>query len=369
MNDTQSLDNTQDTAPESPVSQQPVSETVAETLSRSLAELQPQEQKEDDNVQQDQENDNETDPEVSEEDSNSVEDGDSGDTEETESETSAEEEGKTEEKLEAPQHWSKEIKEDFNQLPSKSQQLFLKRHNQMEADYTKKTQALSKFRNRQEEVTKIISPFMGDFERAGIDEVGAIRQLFAAHDYLKKDPKQAIAWLATNYGVDLSAVNDDTAEDDYTDPEVKNLKQQVAQLQGYLQQQQNQQMQSEQQSTQSMIDQFANEKDETGTLKHPHFPEVRQVMGVLIQSQKAKDLPSAYEMAVYADPNLRKTMIDTQVKKASKSQVKTEAVQKAKKTQRSTVRGSATPAEQKLPGNLSIRETIQQSINQLQQGR
>ena len=39
MNESQSLDNTQDTAPESPVSQQPVSETVAETLSRSLAEF------------------------------------------------------------------------------------------------------------------------------------------------------------------------------------------------------------------------------------------------------------------------------------------------------------------------------------------
>lgn len=365
MNDTQTIDNTQDTAPESPVSQQPVSETVAETLSKTLAELQPNE--EENNVEQNQDDDNESSEEVSEEEE-SEQDGNTGDSDEE----TGEEEGKTQEEvepLEPPKHWNKEFKEKFNQLEPLAQHMFMDRHKDLESDYTKKTQQIAQYRKRQEAIDGIIKPYMGDFERLGMDEVGAIRQLFAAHDYLKKDPKKAISWLATNYGVDLTAVNDDTAEDDYADPEVKALKQQVAQLEGFLQKQENQRMQSEQQSTQSMIDQFASAKDENGNLKYPHFDNVRKVMGVLIQTQQAQDLEAAYDMAVHADPNLRKSMIDNQVKKASKSQVKTEAVQKAKKSQRSTVRGSATPAEQKLPGNLTIRETIQQSINQLQQGR
>ena len=41
-----------------------------------------------------------------------------------------------------------------------------------------------------------MKPHMDDFSRAGMDEVGAVRQLLAAHDYLRKDPKQAIQWLS-----------------------------------------------------------------------------------------------------------------------------------------------------------------------------
>jgi hypothetical protein len=41
-------------------------------------------------------------------------------------------------------------------------------------------------------------------------------------------------------------------------------------------------------------------------------------------------------------------------------------VKKAKKAQRSTVRGNATPSEKALPTGLSVRETIMQSIKQIE---
>ena len=207
---------------------------------------------------------------------------------------------------------------------------------------------------------------MDDFSRAGMDEVGAVRQLLAAHDYLRKDPKQAIQWLAKNYGVDMSEVGMDTAEDEYADPQVKALQQQVAQLQGFLNQQQQTQMQSVQQDTQSMIDKFASAKDADGNLKYPHFEEVRDRMGVLIQGNQAQDLESAYEMAIYADPKLRQSLMDNYAATKTQKEVKTEAVKKAKKAQRSTVRGNPTPAEKALPTGLSVRDTILKSIQQLE---
>jgi TolA-binding protein len=164
----------------------------------------------------------------------------------------------------------------------------------------------------------------------------------------------------------MSEVGMDTAEDDYADPQVKALQQQVAQLQGFLQNQQQTQMQSVQQNTQSMIDQFAGEKDAEGNLKHPHFSEVRDRMGVLIQGNQAPDLPTAYEMAVYADPKLRQGLMDNYAASKTQKEVKTEAVKKAKKAQRSTVRGNATPAEKALPTGLSVRDTIMKSIQQLE---
>ena len=211
-----------------------------------------------------------------------------------------------------------------------------------------------------------MKPHMDDFSRAGMDEVGAVRQRLAAHDYLRKDPKQAIQWLAKNYGVDMSEVGLDTAEDEYADPQVKALQQQVAQLQGFLNQQQQTQMQSVQQNAQSMIDQFAGEKDANGNPKHPHFSEVRDRMGVLIQGNQAPDLATAYDMAVYADPKLRQSLMDNYAETKTQKKVKTEAVAKAKKAQRSTVRGNAAPAEKALPTGLSVRDTIMKSIQQLE---
>ena len=346
-------ESTQDSAPTSPEStNESASETVRETISRVLAGQEIPETEEADTLPQPPE------PEQQEEETEEVA--------ETEVEETAEEEKKPLEAITPPTHWPNDFKEQFNEMDATGQHLFMKRYKDLEGDYTKKTQSLAKYRKRQESLDQIMSPYMGDFERAGMDQIGAVRQLFAAHDYLRKDPKQAIQWLAKNYGVDMSEVGMDTAEDDYADPQVKALQQQVAQLQGFLQNQQQTQMQSVQQNTQSMIDQFAGEKDANGNLKHPHFSEVRDRMGVLIQGNQAPDLPTAYEMAVYADPKLRQGLMDNYAASKTQKEVKTEAVKKAKKAQRSTVRGNATPAEKALPGNLSVRDTIMRSIQQLE---
>ena len=348
------LESTQESAPTSPEStNESASETVRETLNRVLAGQEiPQEETA------------ETPQETEEAEEEATEE-----TEEEVAETDGEEKAEEEKPLEAitpPNHWPNDFKEQFNEMDATGQHLFMKRYKDLEGDYTKKTQSLAKYRKRQESLDEIMKPYLADFQRAGMDEIGAVRQLFAAHDYLRKDPKQAIQWLAKNYGGDMSEVGVDTAEDDYADPQVKALQQQVAQLQGFLNQQQQTQMQSVQQDTQSMIDQFAGEKDADGNLKHPHFSEVRDRMGVLIQGNQAPDLPTAYEMAVYADPKLRQGLMDNYAASKTQKEVKTEAVKKAKKAQRSTVRGNATPSEKALPTGLSVRDTILKSIQQLE---
>ena len=246
----------------------------------------------------------------------------------------------------------------------------MQRYKQMEGDYTQKTQGIAKYKKRQEQFDEIMQPFRGDFERAGMDDVAAIRQLLAAHDYLRKDPQNAISWLANQYGVDMAAVsNDPAAEDDYTDPTVKALQQQVAQLTGFIQNQQTQQQSQVQASTQSLIDQFAQEKDDKGNPAHPHFDAVSNHMGVLIQNNVAPDLATAYDMAVMADPKLRQEKLDSYAKSQAQTSVQSDAVAKAKKAQRSKVRGSAKPAAPALPANASIRDTIAASIRQLENGR
>ena len=356
------LDSTPEVEATTPAEESARPETVAETLAKTLQSFEG----ESDEAQEVENTDPL--PEPPEHD-NQLDDSDDEADEPDEAEPEEVEAGEPE-ALAAPNHWPKDFAGKFEALEPAAQHMFMERYKDLEGDYTKKTQALAQYRKRQEAFDEIMQPHKSDFERAGMDEVAAVRQLLAAHDYLRKDPQNAINWLANQYGVDVGAVGNDPAlEDEFADPQVKQLQQQVAQLTGFIQNQQTQQQSHVQQSTQSLIDQFAAETDANGNPKHPHFERVRGVMGSLISSENAKDLNSAYEMAVYADPELRAEQVKAMAAAESQNNVKTEAVAKAKKAARSKVRGSATPAAPALPANASIRDTINASIRQLENGR
>ena len=367
MTETPQLDSTEAgvdagaSIPQQPARPETVAETLAKTLQSFETETEPEAEAEEETLPEPPEAEEaEEQPEEAEE----AEQPDEADEEEEEQEAAELE------ALEAPAHWPKDFAKEFSTMPPEAQHLFMQRYKQMEGDYTQKTQGIAKYKKRQEQFDEIMQPFRGDFERAGMDDVAAIRQLLAAHDYLRKDPQNAISWLANQYGVDMAAVsNDPAAEDDYTDPTVKALQQQVAQLTGFIQNQQTQQQSQVQASTQSLIDQFAQEKDDKGNLAHPHFDAVSNHMGVLIQNNVAPDLATAYDMAVMADPKLRQEKLDSYAKSQAQTSVQSDAVAKAKKAQRSKVRGSAKPAAPALPANASIRDTITASIRQLENGR
>ena len=273
------------------------------------------------------------------------------------------------EAISAPKHWPKEEQEIFNAWDANVQHQVMDRYKAMEGDYTKKTQALAKYKKRNESLDEIYGPFRDDFQRAGMDEVAATRQLLAAHKYLREDPQQALKWLAQSYGVDLKAVNDDTAiEDEYADPQMKAMQQQIAQLQGTITNQQQQAQNMQKQEVQAMIDNFQTAKDADGNLKHPHFDVVQNQMSGLISSGVAKDIESAYDMAVYANPETRAKVLEEKVKNETKQEVKAEAVQKAKKQQRVNVKGSGTPSNSAVPSGMTLNETIKFSMKQLQKG-
>lgn len=289
-------------------------------------------------------------------------------TEETGEEEQVEEQAPVLEAISAPKHWPKDEQEVFNSWDANVQHQVMDRYKAMEGDYTKKTQEIAKYRKRNEALDEIYGPFRDDFQRAGMDEVAATRQLLAAHKYLREDPQQALKWLAKSYGVDLTAVNDDTATDEYADPQMKAMQQQIAQLQGTINNQQQQAQNMQKQEVQAMIDNFQTAKDVDGNLKHPHFDVVQNQMSGLISSGVAKDIESAYEMAVYANPETRAKVLDEQVKKTTKQEVKAEAVQKAKKQQRVNVKGSGTPSNSAIPSGMTLNETIKFSMKQLQKG-
>ena len=269
--------------------------------------------------------------------------------------------------IDAPAHWSNDFKDSFNALPSDAQEVFLQRYKDMEGDYTRKTQEVADIRRRASALDEVMVPFRDEFARAGLDDIGAVRQLLGAHKFLRESPQQAIAWLAQNYGINTEALAaSEQAEDDFADPQVKQLRDQVSQLQGYLQTQAQQQQNAAVADTQQQITNFASVTKDDGSLAHPHFDAVRTTMGGLIQSGVAKDMDAAYEMAVYANSELRGSMIEQQAEKVTAKQKQAENVRKAKRAQQANVKGSGVPAKEALPGGSSVRDALLHTMKELQ---
>lgn len=198
-------------------------------------------------------------------------------------------------KLEPPEHWSAQDKEAFNEQPTGAQEWMLKRHKELEGDYTRKRQQESSQVRLAENVTDALSPFREEFSRAGLDEAGAVRQLASWHTALKNNPKQAIQELATTYGVDLSADIDDT-----TDPAMQPVLQEIGALKQHLSRQEQAAQQRELERISGVIQSFKSEKDESGNLLYPHFDKVEQDIAKLMESGIVErgNLTEGYKQAV-----------------------------------------------------------------------
>lgn len=216
------------------------------------------------------------------------------------------------EAIEPPEHWSEGDRETFSSLPKEGQEFLLRRHREMEADYTRKTSEIAPIR-------KALEPFRPAMEQYGLNEAQAIgtitqaaQQFWNYQNQLQTQPQEAIRAIAAQFGIELEG-------DAYADPDLKSLRQELNETKQQLAQFQQSQFQTQQQSLQSQIEEFAKD--------HPHFETLRAEMGALMQAGRAKGLEEAYEMAKWANPETRQKILDEQKAEAKK---KAEAERKAK---------------------------------------
>lgn len=243
--------------------------------------------------------------------------------------------------IEPPQHWAEEDKQVFRDAPQEAQEFLLRRHRDMEADYTRKSQEVA-------EVRKALEPIKQSLELNGMSEGDYITRLRAADQYLSNSPQEAIQWLANSYGVDLSQFgqSQESEDDEFKDPYVQQLERKVQELEGKFQSREQQEQQASQQQLQQQVNEFANATDEQGSPKHPHFEAVKTHMGALMQSGAAGTLEEAYDQAVWARPDLREQLLESQKREAAQQeeQRRKEKAQKAKKATTPASSGTTTEA-------------------------
>lgn len=287
----------------------------------------------------------------------------------------------------APEGFTKEAKAEWANVPPTVQAAVAKR----EQDMAKGVQEL---KQRQADIDQALQPRMELIRRHGHTPAQAVNQLFSWFEALSANPKVAFPALADSFKFDLKqlmpaqaapatpapkegeqpvgAVSPEvqqyiTGLEQKLDGFARAVSQQFGQLQTNFQQQ-------SEAKTQEILNNWAKDK--------PHFEEVRVAMAHMLQSglvqplaDGSADLDKAYDMALYAIPDVRTQMLaEQQQKQEAERQAKLDREKKAQQEQADKARRASgslsfsapgTPAspQGKRPGKgKSVRESLNDAI-------
>lgn len=213
--------------------------------------------------------------------------------------------------VEPPTSWSADAKAEWQKLPPALQQAVSKREAEMSAGQQRWSEEKRGFE-------ETLAPLRQVAQSLGIDERTGLNRLLSADQYLRRDPANAIAWLAKTYGVDLSNLTSDPQPQQRVDPALAQLHQEVSTLKHTLEQQ-------KAAETEASINAFKEGKE--------HFDTVRVAMGRLMMAEQATTMQEAYDMACWANPDIRAKLIagQTAAEAAARQAREREATDKARR--------------------------------------
>lgn len=269
--------------------------------------------------------------------------------------------------LEPPSNWSEQDKATFKTAPPEVQEWALRRHNEMESAFTKKTQEIADFRRGYEPVDQLFAPHMEELRAQNTTPAEVIQRWYQAEQFLTQDPVGGLQWLAQTFGVDLGQIGQQP-EAGAVDPQVQSLKQELSELKNAWTQREQTEARTRQQAISTEIQTFAAEADGSGQPAHPHFDAVVQDMVHLAQAERAAGrtpvLKELYDKAVWANPSTREKVLASQrqaeaKKQADEARAKAAAARKAG----SSVTGAPTTGGGSAT-DLSLREQLEASFRQ-----
>ncbi len=222
------------------------------------------------------------------------------------------------ERVKAPQSWSPAVRERFAQLEPDIQAEIIRR----EKEINVKLQETAQERKVAQDFIHAINPYVDVIKESGQHPVQFTQSLYQTARVLTKGTQQEkaelIAHLVKNAQVDwkvLDAAFEKTFENASPvaalPPE---LDQRLARIEQTAYSVAAERQQAYMQNIQAQIDQFAKDP------KNEYFNDVVNDMIGLIQSGQAQDLPSAYEKAVWANPETRKALLAKQQQSAARAQ-------------------------------------------------
>lgn len=236
--------------------------------------------------------------------------------------------------LQAPADWPAEMKAQFAKVPAEGKSIVLDTVRNLQADYTRKSQAIAGERKRYETLNRAIAPIEAEAKKFNVTTDAAIQGLWAAHAMLL-DPAtrlQAIKRIAEDYDIDLVAANGVTSIPHNASTAATaippELDARLTTVERTLEQGREQERQSNVRQFTQTAQNWIDEKAEDGTPKRPHMAALEKSHKAFFDAsyQTHPDLPFpdrlqyAYDAACAADPTIRQKMIeDAASKKTSEA--------------------------------------------------
>jgi hypothetical protein len=222
----------------------------------------------------------------------------------------ADQQGQQPAAVQAPQGIDPQV---FNSLPPEVQQ-------QVASTVARVEQQAAQYQ-RYDQLETVIGPRRQAWAINGVSEAQAVNQLLALSDFAGQSPPDFIAWFAGQHGVDLTALaQQGQASDQYIDPVVQELREQVNQLTGQLTHITTGQQQAQHNSLVEVTAQFAAETGTDGNALRPHFaelgtgilPYINQVKAEMPHASPREILTEAYDRACWATPSVRAKVLASQ---------------------------------------------------------
>lgn len=220
------------------------------------------------------------------------------------------------------------------------------------------------------ELNQLLEPRRAMWAQAGLNEAQALGQLLQLSDFANQDMHGFIRYMAEQGRVDPMQIWDfrpiiqrhaetlaqqmlaqqqagqrpyqrqqaqpqpPPQPQQYRDPRVDQLEQQLQGFNTFLAEQQARQQKAEVVQLQNELQGFMDQKDEKGRVAHPYFNQVRERMAQYYRAGFATDLETAYDMACRADPMVKAKIeaaakADAQRASAGSQRAKAEAARKA----------------------------------------
>jgi len=305
---------------------------------------------------------------------------DEGGSEEEVKEEGGDEEPAEDVALEAPEHWAADDKETFGKQSEEVKSYLLKRHNEMESGFTQKTQDLAEQRKSVDALNQFMNKWEPHTSAMGIPLVTGLEALLNHDRQLRsgtaEQKTQLLLQLAQQYGININATP--PTEDEYTDPQLTQLQDQVNTLSGNLQarDQLDQKNAADRQQTavneaQSAVDTFKEVKDEKGNLKYPHFEALKTEILGLVQSGQTgtgdfnAQLETAYDKALWMNSDTREQLLASKQSSLKEEDLKkqSKAAAQAKKSAKANKKGTNAKAE-KPKALVSLRDDIAEQVQQ-----
>jgi hypothetical protein len=259
-------------------------------------------------------------------------------------------------KLSPPASWKAAAKAKFNTLDPEVQAEVLRREEEMNRGLAQQ-ETKSQRANRLDE---LLGPHRDRLALAGVDEFSYLGALMKADEMLRgPNAQQGLVEIARMYGLQMLQGSQQQQQPNgqppqsqqYADPR---LEQKIALLERQLQDFSSSQEEAALNEIRGEVDQFKADP------AHVYFENVRLRMKGLIETGQAQDLDDAYDMACWADPEVRKVLLAEQSAPAARPQTRPTGVQ---------VTGSPRAGSSSLNGagnpNATIEDDVRAALNEV----